>query len=59
MNSVSRQELAAGMAAGQFSAQESSLVFDLADSNGDGEDEEDSDSALFRIIVMSSQLCLR
>ena len=26
---------------------------------GDGEDEEDSDSALFRIIVMSSQLCLR
>ena len=40
MNSVSRQELAAGMAAGQFSTQESSLVFDLADSNGDGEDEE-------------------
>merc|ERR1711899_207821 len=34
---ISRQELAAGMAAGQFSAQESSLVFDLADSNGDGE----------------------
>merc|ERR1719295_1173377 len=33
---ISRQELAAGMA-GQFSAQESSLVFDLADSNGDGE----------------------
>ena len=40
MNSVSRQELAAGMAAGQFSAQESSLVFDLADSNGDGEGKE-------------------
>ena len=35
-NFVSRQELTAGMA-GQFSAQESSLVFDLADSNGDGE----------------------
>merc|ERR1719458_680645 len=33
---ISRQELASGMA-GQFSAQESSLVFDLADSNGDGE----------------------
>merc|ERR1719431_1464706 len=33
---ISRQELTAGMA-GQFSAQESSLVFDLADSNGDGE----------------------
>ena len=28
------------MAAGQFSAQESSLVFDLADSNGDGEGKE-------------------
>lgn len=39
-NFVSRQELAAGMAAGQFSAQESSLVFDLADSNGDGEGKE-------------------
>ena len=36
---VSRQELTAGMA-GQFSAQESTLVFDLADSNGDGEGKE-------------------
>ena len=43
---VSRQELTAGMA-GQFSAQESTLVFDLADSNGDGEQPEEESTQTF------------